>query len=748
MANLGSIQVGAHAQPTFADGRMALYMTRETFMKFKVPGRDVDSDIFHNGQVEANRGIRGVNNSSNASVFGISDTFLWSGEGFGTIDKSYATGASDGGGLYWHDRDHAKQWQHIGAAAIPNTNVSGTMHYNHYVNHGKTGFAIRPVYGTQPRPKRHHRAHRGRSGVRWGRVTTVNNTLWMGNVWSFVAPWEGYFQWYAGQSVMWWTGEITDGTLRTAPYFGGNSAWWNFHDARGLTAASSWQSKVTGNNNHYLTPPIKLRKGGKILFTCTNTLGSYTDASFTGPRNYDSTSRHSQNLGTVSSGANYTNSNTGGAGTIIAYFSGPPKPPTPPILKGGTAKGSISMSQLAIRGGKGTYRFPANWYGYTKRHGETAAGVQGWMGWRYGYATHPGGDQTVTWYNPATQARNGHLFRGNSGVSIFPFMNVRGDVHPMTGMLNVIRWRAGKGGRMRFYGFVSDTNSGGGDGVTFWLAKMKSVDGKANGSNVAEFVIPPTGTQQTAIGGRHFNTVVSMRDGDCFYLVVGPNNESSYDSTNVTWNMYYEDVNFQNTHLSLREMTEDMGRYQVVMPNYRPSKPGMSNRQLGMSGQNLSLQNKFSDRGELSTIPMSQWVDTTFVPEIQRTASSHDTAYYANQGNGMLQVRVAFNPGGAQWWSSGGTVTSSQLRLINLAPPSGVSFINNVERDWTYSGAGSGGAKLSAKFDGLVGGLYGVEGKINWTTPNGGSYAMDISDTGDLPGWITFVQRGLTSYAI
>ena len=277
---------------------------------------------------------------------------------------------------------------------------------------------------------------------------------------------------------------------------------------------------------------------------------------------------------------------------------------------------------------------------------------------------------------------------------------------------------------------------------------MKTADGQASAANVAEYVVNPDNTFTRASQGRIFNTTTNCKAGDCYYLVIGPNTDPSYDTTQINWNMFYEETNFTGTKLSLREMTEDMARYQVIMPNYRPSRPGLSNAQSGTNGQSLALQTKFSDRGELSTIPMSQWVDTTFVPDIQRTAASHDTAYYANQGNGMLQIRMRFHPGGAQWWSSGGTVTTSQLRLINLSPPSGVSFSNHVERDWTYAGAGSGGAQLMVKFDGLVGGLYGVEGKIQWTTPNGGNYNVDISDTGVLPSFATFVQRGLNSYAI
>lgn len=412
----------------------------------------------------------------------------------------------------------------------------------------------------------------------------------------------------------------------------------------------------------------------------------------------------------------------------------------------------IRMSQLAVRGGKKTYNFPGNMYGAADRHGFNNDETLEFQGWKYGYTTP--GTRNVSWYQPSRDAKNGHYFRNGTE---YPFINFRGELHPLQNYLNVVRWKAPKAGRVRMYGTCYDANSGGGNGVIVWLGRMAVADGPANKGNVAEFIVKSQSTSDRSITSYdgygystttvvaqeyiQWNKVVDVRKGETFYFVVGPDTDHSYDTTQLNWNMYYESINFADTNLALREMTEDVGRYQVIMPNYYPGKGQ------GYQGQLKYFANKFSDRGALSDVKMSDWIDSTWVPLLQRQNMTPDTAYYADRGNGTLDIRAAFHMGGAQWWNRGqsGILLSSQFRLHNYAPPPGVTLRDYIETDWQSGPQAQGGSSVRTLFRSLIGGLYGVEASFTWKTPNSNtSYSVMLNDDTLLPTGLTFVERGMT----
>lgn len=397
----------------------------------------------------------------------------------------------------------------------------------------------------------------------------------------------------------------------------------------------------------------------------------------------------------------------------------------------------VKMSDIARRGGGLTFQFPGNWFGKAHRDGNKAPDIQNYQGWRYGYASWAQ-DLRVTYYDFATEAQRGHVFKG-TGWGGLPFLNYAGEAHPATNLLNVIQWKAPRAGRVRMFGVAADVNSGGGNGVIMWLGKMKTST-HVRGADVREFINKPQNTR--GIQYIKWNKTVNVKKDDVFSFVVGPDTDQGYDTTNIQWNIYYETVNdFTGAELSLREQTEDIGRYQVLIPRYQ--LPGSNEP----AQNNSATATTFSDRGQTSDVKMSQWIDSTWRPILARQSMTPDTAYYSDKGNGVLDVRAFFHMGGAQWWNKGktGQLTRSQFRLMNVAPPTGVTFANNFEREWQTGPGAKNGTAVSTLFTGLVGGLYGVQAAYTWITPNQAApYSIVIDGRTSLPAHVSFIERGMT----
>ena len=413
---------------------------------------------------------------------------------------------------------------------------------------------------------------------------------------------------------------------------------------------------------------------------------------------------------------------------------------------------NVKMSKLAIRGGARTFSFPRNWYSHNLRHGEGEDSLQGWMGWKYGYAMP---NRNVYWYKPSKDKHQGGLTLAGFNVadsSIFPFISASGNMHPHVNAgnwLNVIRWKAPMKGLVKFFTSVNTLNHGGGNGIIYWLGRMGTDGGPANAGNRIETICGneikgPWSPQGGHISQRPpFETnekSLFVQAGDTFYMVVGPNSQPNYDTVKVKWDINYEPMhtnvaNLKNTSLSLREMTEDMARTQVVMPNYR-------------HGQTKDAARKFSDRGESKDVSMGDWVDTTWIPEAVNRSYIYDSAAYNHNGNGSIALMLYQSPVDRQWWNeytfkkrgrdrtgyAPGVVTNVMFQLRNQSPPPGVTFLNNIEGSWQTGGylqsikninpsvkgptsvwSGVGNHPWTV-FTGLVGGSYNLDYEIYWET--------------------------------
>lgn len=398
------------------------------------------------------------------------------------------------------------------------------------------------------------------------------------------------------------------------------------------------------------------------------------------------------------------------------------------------SKHPIHLAAMSCVGGSRTFRFPSNFQSYVAKRGFNAdSGLQGYMGWKYGYTYDS--TRAVKWYDPNTQYKNQTLYRGPefSGAPLFPFMNTNGHVHPHQGMLNVIRWQAPVDGAIRMLGHLFTFNHGGGNGTIYWLGKMKQDGGTANAANRSQilssfhlaggtsayYVIPTINT--THSGNNRpwdwFNVTQNVKKGDTYYLVLGPNAQPNYDSTFVALNIYYEQwtkIPHVGMRYSLREMVEDQARYQTVLPRYAERYDG--------KGQSTTYGHKFSDTNDPPGrgVRLSDFVDSTWIPSLINSGFQWDTAQYDNVGTGALRVNMNFAPNGLMWWNEGkpGNVISSQFRIKNMGPPSTITFVENVERNWQASNTGTtattGG--LGTTFVNLVGGRYKAEYELKWKT--------------------------------
>jgi hypothetical protein len=450
--------------------------------------------------------------------------------------------------------------------------------------------------------------------------------------------------------------------------------------------------------------------------------------------------------------------------------------------KYGDAVANIGFSDLAKRGGALTFSFPHNWYGFGRRNDLKSSSLQGWMGWKYGFS-RPNG-RKVEWYHPTNHQQPGNagtLVARNAGIpggsNIFPFIASSGSMHPHGGGYichNVIRWKAPYTGVVRMLFSIHTTHHAGGNGIIFWVAKMSKDGGPASGGNVKGFMFGPKnifginspGKWHAGIGSRWpsftGNKTVSVTKGDTFYCVVGPDTSPNYDSLDVNWDIYYENHEpLTGANLSLREMTEDMARTQVIMPNYR-------------YGQTKDSSLKFADNGGVHSdatsgpVHVRDWIDTTWIPHVVNHGYHFDTTVYNQAGNGSLFAHLYYSMAGAQWWNwtsssggknVGGVIEDASFQLRNLSPPPGVSFTNGVEGQWQV-GAYSAALKAAAPhvqgptarwttqpwvaFTGLVGGTYALDYALNWKTP-WGKYEINFDANSCLKPNNMIIEKHLVS---
>ena len=413
----------------------------------------------------------------------------------------------------------------------------------------------------------------------------------------------------------------------------------------------------------------------------------------------------------------------------------------------------VKMTELATRGGARTFSFPRNWYGFTRRHSGDNNALQGWMGWKYGYALP---NRTVKWYVPSRDVHPsnkgilaGYKAPGTDG-GVFPFMQSSGRVHPHVyngNYLNVIRWKAPHSGAVTFFTMVKTVDHEGGNGIIYWVGRMGTDGGPANAGNRVEKVCgaeikgpwsPKAGHISQRVPFDANEKTLLVNAGDVFYMVIGPNSQPNYDSVQVRWDIRYSAAfkgGYANSNLSLREMTEDMARTQVIMPNYR-------------HGQTKASSLKFSDRGESKNVSMGDWVDTTWVPCAVNQSYIYDSAPYNHAGNGSIAVTLHQSPTNLQWWNttrykkrgrwrtrlSPGKVTNVMFQIRNLSPPAGVSFLNGIERGWQTGGYEQWVTQVNPTVKGptstweglknhpwtvfmkLVGGSYAVDYELYWET--------------------------------
>lgn len=394
---------------------------------------------------------------------------------------------------------------------------------------------------------------------------------------------------------------------------------------------------------------------------------------------------------------------------------------------------AIAISTIAKRGGALSFNFPGDFYTGWHKYGSTNASIQGWRDWKYGYWNR--GSHKITWHNMGLN-RSGHTSTASGNIST-PWINYRGECHPNPDNGNIIRWRAPRAGKVRMLGQIMDANRAGGDSVAYWVARMKTLDGVVSGSNVSEWVQSPT-TGGNA--GTYFNKGnISVSRGSCFYMVIGPRNNSSYDTTMIKWSIYYESCSdLDGLNLSLGSQTLEMGKYSAIMPRYYV---GNKSATWANHGQNYKYLAKTPTYAAGKGLSFADWQDSTIVPFVHRSNTTRDTHWYASVGNGTLNVNMIFGPGGAQWWGNA-TVIRSSMQLYNHNPPAIKKWPAGIKEKEANSGT-----SIAANFSGLVGGLYGVGTVAVWKI-NGREYSWTFTDGAHTvpAASISFVNRGLTAY--
>lgn len=377
-------------------------------------------------------------------------------------------------------------------------------------------------------------------------------------------------------------------------------------------------------------------------------------------------------------------------------------------------------SDIALKG-QLNYNFPGDWAalayrrtnsskGYTKAG---IAGIDGFKGWRYG--TFPLNTGAITWCNEnnaTTDAFGGtHLFRNTNGD--YPFFNLRGEVHPSNGILNVIRWRPPYNGTIRMTGHITDANAGGGDGVNVWVATMKGVD-VSYINNIETYHVPVTKVKNSYLT---FDTTINVSTSKALYMIVGADTEEGYDTTDCGWNIRYTSIPSGFSGSSLRDNLADNTRHTYIMPNFAD----------GQKDDGDDIENSGSGVAKFS------YFNNAFIPPlVVRTALTSDTSTGASSGNGTITCKVIDYP-----------TTDSTVWFRMTAHYSNVGLADHYDVTNKYPGMYASNSNGEYTFSGLTGGIYGFGTVIS--APSLGITELDVSQT-HLMANLTFVERGLVGY--
>lgn len=391
---------------------------------------------------------------------------------------------------------------------------------------------------------------------------------------------------------------------------------------------------------------------------------------------------------------------------------------------------------MAKIGGKYFFSQPGDFLSLYYREGRfsrtSSAMCYNYNGWRLGYSYDS--NRNIQWLNDASKhtrdtwgmthymAENAHT--GNTGTDGYsgPWFNTGGECHPQvnngTNMGCVYSWTPPKTGTVRIVGTVYDSNTGGGNGVLFWVAKLKALNSPAKLANIdGGFIVPTQDTQdETYITFDKTIEIDSLTKPITLY--VGPNGEDGYDTTLVRLNIWYTDVDMTGDNISLRDMTEKENNYKVAMPRFARQDPA-----LGTGNDDIK---------------MSYHKDTFLAPDVVKLDESRDTLAGAANGNAFLKVQLLAPPTAS---------ATAEFRLYNVKSP--VTESGVYEKDWA-----SADNSLSILWTGLigsVGGVYGVETRISKPaeTINGvvnPAYTFTLGSGGSLSPGMVFVERGLYSY--
>jgi hypothetical protein len=289
----------------------------------------------------------------------------------------------------------------------------------------------------------------------------------------------------------------------------------------------------------------------------------------------------------------------------------------------------------------------------------------------------------------------------------------------------VYSWTPPKLGTVRIVGTVYDSNSGGGNGVLFWMAKLDSLNAAAAQANIVdgEFIVPAQDTRdETYVSFDKTIEITSLTQP--ITLFIGPNGQQDYDTTVVRLNIWYTDVDMTGSNLSLRDMTETGNNFKVAMPRFVDDSGDP------IQGPRLGTGN--------SDIKMGYHKDTFITPNLVKLDESNDTLRTAAAGDAFLKVQLLAPPT---------STSTTEFRLHNAVDPekAGQTVQSTWERDWT-----SADGSQSVTWTSLRGGVYGVEAKISKPaeTINGvtnPAYTFTMDSNRLHPG-ITFIDRGVLAY--
>lgn len=404
----------------------------------------------------------------------------------------------------------------------------------------------------------------------------------------------------------------------------------------------------------------------------------------------------------------------------------------------------ISFSDIATnRGGSLTFRFPGDWMSHSCQT-EGAQGKatytetpHGYMGWTYGYVAQNGTTNTFTPFTLANY-RSAHMFRDRGGWNDpastappkYPFIGSNGECHP--GVENgvnywaVLKWVPPQTGNVIIRAFIADANEAGGNGVRFWLARMKNNSNNVLNSNRESIIID--GSTESYLGSYAAITVnETITDvNKIYYFVVGPDGDMSYDTTTFDLTIKYTSAPAAGSNISLTDQILKHSRYKSCLPRYFLAN--------GNAGYDEAYEGTFTGTDVRTNVKASFTQEAFDITLPARTRALEDSAIGASVGNGELDVKLVFAPS----WAT------SSLNLINVYPPAGVTFTPSyIERGYTATNASH-----ELTFTNLVGGLYSCEGYVYKAAGVNGTsaFSFPISWTTSIRPGRVWVERDLQSY--